>query len=153
METRSFLPISTNAIIFRGENQSSAAFPSLSLSAADAQLDADAAPQGCAELCFMGSRAGFEPGCTHACREKWDFGCIWGLEMLWHVPATTSLWWCVSYLTGVLFPEVTCTGCLQTQRSVERLFPLAQVIVQVSQLSGKKAPSLALVVADLSFIM
>lgn len=41
----------------------------------------------------------------------------------------------------------------ETHHSVEQLFPLAQVIVQVSQLSGKKNASLALVVADLSFKM
>lgn len=153
METRSFLPISISAIIFRGENQSSTAFPSLSISAGDTQLDAGAAllMQGCTELCSLGSRTGFEPGCTHACREKWDLGCIWGLEVLWHVPAT--VWWCVSYLIGVLFSEVMCTGWLQTHHSVEQLSPLAQVIVQVFQLSGKKPASLALVVADLSFKM
>lgn len=44
IETSTLLPISINAIIFRGENQSHAMFSSLSCSAADAQLDAGAAP-------------------------------------------------------------------------------------------------------------
>jgi len=44
IETSTLLPISINAVIFRGENQSCAVFSCVSCSAADAQPDAGAAP-------------------------------------------------------------------------------------------------------------